>query len=145
MKRGLTASPVRKLAVLACMDARIDPVRLLDLERGDAHVIRNAGGIATDDAIRSLTISQRLLGTEQIVVIQHTDCGLHGLDDAQLRAGLARETGLQPPWATDPVADAESGVRETLARLRSSPFLAHRERVRGYVYEVDSGMLIEVE
>jgi carbonic anhydrase len=141
----VSARPLRKLAVLACMDARLDPYRLLGLERGDAHVIRNAGGIASDDAIRSLTISQRLLGTEEIVVIHHTDCGMLTFKDEELRASLAAETGTEPPWSTDYPATLEAGVRQAVERLRESPFLPNRDRIRGYVYEVETGRLREVE
>jgi carbonic anhydrase len=140
----VSARPLRKLAVLACMDARLDPYRLLGLERGDAHVIRNAGGMATDDAIRSLAISQRLLATEEIVVIHHTDCGMLTFSDPAWRAELAAETGAAPPWDADYPADLEAGVRETLARLRASPFLLHRDRISGFVYEVETGALREV-
>ncbi len=144
MTGTVSARPLRKLAVLACMDARLDPYRLLGLERGDAHVIRNAGGMATDDAIRSLAISQRLLGTEEIVVIHHTDCGMLTFSDPTWRAQLEAETGVAPPWDAQYPGDLDAGVRETLARLRASPFLAHRDRVRGYVYEVESGRLRDV-
>jgi carbonic anhydrase len=145
MTGTVSARPLRKLAVLACMDARLDPYRLLGLERGDAHVIRNAGGIATDDAIRSLTISQRLLGTEEVVVIHHTDCGMLTFKDEDLRASLATETGATPPWSTDYPSTLDDGVRQTIDRLRESPFLASRDRIRGYVYEVETGRLREVE
>ncbi len=117
---------------------------MLGLEPGDAHVIRNAGGVVTDDAIRSLTISQRLLGTEEIVVIQHTDCGMLKIRDAELEAQIEAETGVNLPFAIDAIADLDSGVRESLARLHASPFVRHKHRVRGFVYDVDRGGLREV-
>jgi carbonic anhydrase len=141
---ALPLRPGRKLAVLACMDSRLDPIRALGLTVGDAHVIRNAGGIATDDAIRSLAISQRLLGTEEIVVVHHTNCGMHTLDDEAFRAELEQETGSAAPWATEPSGGVEADVRASLGRLRESPFLLHRDRIRGFVFEVETGRLREV-
>jgi carbonic anhydrase len=141
----VSARPLRKLAVLACMDARLDPYRLLGLERGDAHVIRNAGGMATDDAIRSLAISQHKLGTEEIVVIHHTDCGMLTFSDPDWRAELHAETGAAPPWDAEYPAGLDAGVREAIAALRASPFLAHGDRIRGFVYEVETGTLREVD
>jgi carbonic anhydrase len=140
----LPRPPARKLAVLTCMDARLDPARALGLREGDAHVIRNAGGLASDDAIRSLAISQRLLGTEEVVVIHHTDCGMHTLSDEQLRAELAQETGVEPAWAVESCGELDADLRASLARIRTSPFLLHRDRVRGFVYEVETGRLREV-
>jgi carbonic anhydrase len=141
---SLPLRPGRKLAVLACMDSRLDPIRALGLAVGDAHVLRNAGGLATEDAIRSLAISQRLLGTEEIVVVHHTNCGMHNLDDAQFRAELEQESGSRAPWATEPSRGADADVRATLAALRATPFLAHRDRIRGFVFDVESGRLREV-
>ncbi len=143
-KGSLPLRPGRKLVVLACMDSRLDPLLALGLGLGDAHVIRNAGGLATDDAIRSLAISQRLLGTEEIVVVHHTNCGMHTFDDDEFRAQLQQETGARPPWATKAFGDIDTDVRETVARLRESPFLLHTDRVRGFVFEVESGRLREV-
>lgn len=143
-KGGLPMPPARRVAVLACMDARLDPARVLGLEEGDAHVIRNAGGVVTDDAIRSLTISQTLLGTEEIVLLHHTDCGMLTFTDAELRDRIERETGIKPTWAAEAFPDLDADVRQSIARIRASPFLPHRDRVRGFVYEVESGRLREV-
>jgi carbonic anhydrase len=141
---ALPLKPGRKLAVLACMDSRLDPIPALGLQLGDAHVIRNAGGIATVDAIRSLAISQRLLGTEEIVVIHHTDCGMHTFADDEFRAQLEHETGARPPWATEGFGSIEADVRASLQRLRESPFLLHTDRIRGFVFAVETGRLREV-
>jgi carbonic anhydrase len=130
--------------VVTCMDARIDPHRLLGLREGDAHVIRNAGGVVTDDVIRSLTISQRLLRTEEIMVVMHTDCGMQGLADAEFRGRIQSEAGLRPPWATEGFFDLEQALREGLLRLRTNPFLAERNKIRGFVYEVETGRLRQV-
>ncbi|MDQ3937030.1 MAG: carbonic anhydrase [Actinomycetota bacterium] len=126
------------------MDARIDPLRVLGLELGDAHVIRNAGGIVTDDEIRSLAISQRLLGTEEVVLIHHTECGMLGLDDDDFRGTLREEAGEEPEWRPGGFADLDEAVRDAIERVRSSPFLPHTGRVRGYVYDVQTGELREV-
>ena len=135
--------PARKLAVLACMDARLDPAQLLGLEPGDAHVIRNAGGVVSTDAIRSLAISQHELGTEEIVVIQHTDCGLLRLDNEEFAAKLEQHAGEEPDWHAHAFDDLDEHLRESLQHLRESPFLPHKN-VRGYVFEVESGRLREV-
>jgi carbonic anhydrase len=140
----LAKQPARRLAVLACMDARIDVHRVLGLEPGDAHVLRNAGGAVTDDAIRSLAVSQRALGTDEIVLIRHTDCGMLGFDDERFRGELEQETGARPGWRADDFHDLDEGVRAGVAALRESPFLASRQ-VRGFVYEVETGRLREVE
>jgi carbonic anhydrase len=126
------------------MDARLDPVRALGLREGEAHVIRNAGGVATDDAVRSLVISQRLLGTESIVLVHHTDCGMEGLDEDAVHADLRAETGLDPTFALMGFEDVEEDVRRTAASLRASPFIPHRDDIRGFVYEVETGRLREV-
>ncbi len=141
---GLRSRPVKPVAVLTCMDARIDPHRMLGLAEGDAHVIRNAGGVVTEDVIRSLTISQTLLGTEEIVLIHHTDCGMLTFTDDELRARIERETGIKPAWAPEAFADLDADVRQSTARIRASPFIPHRDRVRGFVYEVENGRLREV-
>ena len=143
-KGDLPLSPARKLAVLACMDARLDPARVLGLEEGDAHVIRNAGGVASDDAIRSLAISQHLLGTEEIVIIHHTDCGMLAFNDEEFAARLERETGNRPGWNAQAFDDLDIDVRDSLERIRNSPFVPHTDKVRGFVYEVETGRLREV-
>jgi carbonic anhydrase len=143
-KGELPRAPRRRVAVVACMDARLDPARALGLEEGDAHVIRNAGGLATDDTIRSLAISQRKLGTEEIVLILHTDCGLLGFSDEEFKREIAGETGEEPAWAAETFSDVDEGVRESIARVGASPFLPHKESIRGLVYEVETGRLREV-
>jgi carbonic anhydrase len=141
---GRPSSPAKKVAILACMDARLDPARVLGLEEGDAHVIRNAGGIVTHDAIRSLAISQHLLGTEEIVLIQHTDCGMQKFSDKELTERLERHAGEAPPFEAHTFEDLEENLRESLRRLEESPFLLKTDAVRGFVYDVDSGRLKEL-
>ena len=143
-RRELPAAPARKVAVVACMDARLNVYAALGLSEGDAHVIRNAGGVVTDDTIRSLAISQRLLGTEEIVLIHHTKCGMLTFSDDEFRASIERDTGIRPPWAAEAFGDLEDDVRQSIARIRVSPFLSHTDAVRGFVYDVDSGQLSEV-
>jgi carbonic anhydrase len=143
-KGDLPRPPGRRLAVLACMDARLDPARALGLEEGDAHVIRNAGGVVTDDALRSLAISQNLVGTEEIVLIHHTDCGMLTFTDEELAQKLVSETGSRPEWSAHAFADVEQDVREGIERIRSSPFVPRTDNVRGFVYEVETGRLREV-
>ena len=143
-KGDLPLPPARRVAVLACMDARLDPARVLGLSEGDAHVIRNAGGVASDDAIRSLTISQRLLGTQEIVVIHHTDCGMETFSDDQLKATIVAETGQRPAFAFEAFPDARADVVQTIRRIRTSPFIPHTDQVRGFVYDVRTGTLEEV-
>ena len=140
---GLPHQPAQRLAVVACMDARIDVHRVLGLREGDAHVIRNAGGVVTDDVIRSLLISQRLLGTEEVLLLHHTRCGMQSFRDDDLKADVERDTGVRPSFALEAFADLEGDVRQSIARLRSSPFVAD-QRVRGFVYDVDTGRLAEV-
>ncbi len=142
-KRDLPLPPAKKVAVVACMDARLDPARVLGLEEGDAHVIRNAGGVISDDAIRSLTISQRLLGTEEIVLIHHTDCGMLTFRDDDVRDQIAKETGIRPTFSLESFGDLDDDVRQSIARIEASPFVQHAS-VRGFVYEVESGQLREV-
>ena len=125
------------------MDARLDPARVLGLEEGDAHVIRNAGGVASEDAIRSLVISQRLLGTEEIVLIHHTDCGMETFVDDQVKDQILSDTGLRPYFALEAFPKAEDDVKQTAARIRANPFVVHKD-IRGFVYEVESGRLREV-
>jgi carbonic anhydrase len=138
-KGDLPLPPARKIAVLACMDARLNPYGLLGLQEGDAHVIRNAGGVVTDDEIRSLAISQRLLGTEEIVLIHHTDCGMLTFTDDEFKRAVQDEVGIKPEWAAEAFADLEEDVRQSIARIRSSPFIPHKESVRGFVYDVHAG------
>lgn len=136
--------PAKRVAVVACMDARIETGRLLGLEEGDAHVIRNAGGVVTDDVIRSLAISQRLLGTTEIVLIHHTDCGMVTFKDDALKAQIEADTGLRPPFALEAFADPADDIRQSVRRIKSSPFVPHRDKVRGFVYDVVTGRLNEV-
>jgi carbonic anhydrase len=142
-RADLPLLPARKLAVVACMDARIVVSRVLGLEEGDAHVIRNAGGVITDDAIRSLAISQRLLGTEEIVLIHHTDCGMLSFSDDDFKRSIQDETGVKPTWAAEAFGDLDEDVRQSIARIQTSPFIP-RKNVRGFVYEVETGKLREV-
>ena len=141
-RRGAAAGP--KVAVLACMDARLDPAQVLGLQEGDAHVIRNAGGAATEDAIRSLVVSQRLLGTEEIVLVHHRDCGMLTFADDAVKRDIEAETGVRPPFALEAFADLDADVRQTMARLKASPFIVHKDRIRGFVYELETGRLREV-
>jgi carbonic anhydrase len=143
-KGGLPMPPAKQIAIVACMDARLETGRLLGLEEGDAHVIRNAGGVVSDDVIRSLTISQRLLGTREIVLIHHTDCGMLTFRDAELKDSITAETGIRPPFAMEAFEDLEADVRQSMARIEASPFVPHKDRIRGFVYEVESGRLREV-
>jgi carbonic anhydrase len=140
----LEARPGRKVAVVTCMDARINPYAALGLADGDAHVLRNAGGVVTDDVIRSLAISQRKLGTEEVVLIHHTKCGMQTLTDDAFRAELQEATGIAPWFAIESFTDVEADVRQSMERVRHSPFLLHKDRVRGFVYDVDTGRLTEV-
>jgi carbonic anhydrase len=140
----LPLPPSGRLAVLACMDARIDVYRALGLEEGEAHVIRNAGGVVTEDEIRSLAISQRLLGTREIVLIHHTDCGMLTFTDDGFKEAIRAETGLRPAWAAEAFDDLEEDVRQSIARIRQSPFIPHRDSVRGFVFDVATGLLHEV-
>ena len=142
-KADLPKAPAMKLAVLACMDARLIPTRVLGLEEGDAHVIRNAGGVVTDDEIRSLAISQHLLGTEEVVVMHHTDCGMLTFTDDQFRAKMREATGQEPTWDCETFSDLDENVRESMRRITESPFIPHKN-VRGFVYEVKDGSLREV-
>ena len=140
----LPLPPAKRVAVLACMDARLNPYGALGLEEGDAHVIRNAGGVVTDDEIRSLAISQRLLGTEEIILIHHTDCGMLTFTDEQFAQKLQDETGESPEWSANAFPDLEGDVRDSIERIKSSPFIPKKDSVRGFVYEVESGKLREV-
>ena len=137
--------PAEALAVVTCMDFRIDPLAVLGLKTGDAHVLRNAGGVVTDDVIRSLAISQRRLGTRAVTLIHHTDCGMETITDDAFRAELLSATGMSPPFAIESFADAEADVRQSILRVRHSPFLPHTDDVRGFVYDVGADDLREVE
>jgi carbonic anhydrase len=143
-KGDLPMPPGKKVAVVACMDARLNPYGLLGLQEGDAHVIRNAGGVITDDEIRSLAISQRLLGTEEIILIHHTDCGMLTFTDDEFKRSIQDETGIKPEWSPEAFPDVDEDVRQSLARVKASPFIP-KKAVRGFVYEVESGNLREVE
>lgn len=143
-KGNLPMPPAKKVAVLACMDARLDVHKILGLEEGDAHVIRNAGGVATDDAIRSLVISQRLLGTEEVILIHHTDCGMLTFKDDDVKRQIEADTGIRPSFALEAFDDVEDDVRQSIGRIFASPFLAHKSNVRGFVYDVHTGRLNEV-
>jgi carbonic anhydrase len=142
-KGDLPLPPATKVAILACMDARLDPAKALGLQEGDAHVIRNAGGVATEDAIRSLVISQRLLGTKEIVLIHHTDCGMETFTDDTVKDQILADTGLRPSFALEAFPKAEEDVKQTAARIKASPFVPSKN-IRGFVYEVESGRLREV-
>ena len=141
---GLPMPPGRRLAVVACMDARLDVYSILGLEPGDAHVIRNAGGVVTDDAIRSLVISQRLLGTREVILIHHTDCGMLTFKDDEVKSSIEDEVGIRPPFALEAFGDLARDVRQSVARIAASPFILHKDSVRGFVYDVESGRLDEV-
>jgi carbonic anhydrase len=143
-KRDLPLPPAKKLAVVACMDARLNVYGMLGLREGDAHVIRNAGGVVTDDEIRSLAISQRLLATEEIILIHHTDCGMLTFTDDEFKASIEQETGIKPEWAAEAFGDLDGDVRQSIARIKASPFIPHKDSIRGFVYEVESGRLREV-
>lgn len=140
----LAPQPTARLAVVACMDARLDVYRALGLAAGEAHVIRNAGGVITDDAIRSLAISQRLLGTTEIVLIHHTRCGMLTFTDDQFRGAIEADTGIRPPWAAESFGDLDGDVRQSIARIKASPFVPHTGAVSGFVFDVDTGLLREV-
>ena len=144
-KGDLALPPARKVAVLACMDARLAPFAVLGLEEGDAHVIRNAGGVATEDAIRSLSISQRLLGTEEIILLHHTDCGMLTFTDDDFKHSIQEEVGIKPAWAAEAFNDLDEDVRQSIARIKASPFIPRKDAVRGFVYDVHTGELREVE
>jgi carbonic anhydrase len=143
-KGDLALPPAKGVAVLACMDARIDVHKILGLEEGEAHVIRNAGGVATDDAIRSLTISQRLLGTKEIILIHHTDCGMLTFKDDAVKDQILADTGLRPGFALEAFPSLDDDVRQSIARIKADPFVPNKDNVRGFVYDVTSGRLNEV-
>lgn len=140
----LAVRPGRQLAVVACMDARLDVSALLGLRNGDAHVIRNAGGVITDDVIRSLCLSQRMLGTKEIVLIHHTDCGVQGLNERAFRRQLEEDTGVRPAWTVESFDDPFEDVRQSIRRLQLTPFLLHKDHIAGFVYDVASGKILDV-
>jgi carbonic anhydrase len=143
-KGDLPLPPAKKVAVLACMDARLNPYGILGLQEGDAHVIRNAGGVVTDDEIRSLAISQRLLGTEEIMLIHHTDCGMLTFSDDEFKRSIQDEVGIKPEWAAEAFGDLDEDVRQSVARIKASAFIPRKDSIRGFVYEVETGRLREV-
>lgn len=143
-KGELPLPPGKKVAIVACMDARLNVYGALGLAEGDAHVIRNAGGVVTSDEIRSLAISQRLLGTEEIILIHHTDCGMLTFDDDEFRNAIQQETGIKPEWAAEAFSDLEEDVRQSVARIKASPFIPRKDSVRGFIYDVETGRLREV-
>ncbi|MDP9189569.1 MAG: carbonic anhydrase [Actinomycetota bacterium] len=143
-KGDLPMPPAKGLAVVACMDARLDVHKILGLEEGDAHVIRNAGGVVTDDEIRSLAISQRLLGTKEIILIHHTDCGMLTFADAEFRDQIEEETGTRPDWESEAFSNLDDDVHKSIGRIEASPFVPTKDSIRGFVYEVETGKLREV-
>jgi carbonic anhydrase len=144
-KGDLPLPPGRQIAIVACMDARLNPYALLGLSEGDAHIIRNAGGVITADEIRSLSISQRLLGTREIVLIHHTDCGMLTFTDDDFRNQVLADTGIKPEWAAEAFPDLAQDVRQSIERIKASPFIPNKDSVRGFIYDVHSGQLDEVK
>jgi carbonic anhydrase len=142
--QGLPMPPAKHVAVVACMDARLNIYGALGLGEGDAHVIRNAGGVVTDDAIRSLAISQRLLGTNEIILIHHTDCGMLTFTDDAFKGSIQQETGIKPEWAAEAFADLDEDVHQSINRIKASPFIPHKDSIRGFVLDVTTGRLREV-
>jgi carbonic anhydrase len=143
-KADLSMLPSKRVAVLACMDTRLIPSRILGLNEGEAHILRNAGGVVTDDAIRSLSLSQNLLGTEEIILLHHTECGMLGFTDEEYAERMEAETGKRPDWSAHAFSDLEQDVRDSIARLRESPFISKKDSIRGFVYDVKTGELREV-
>ena len=141
----LQGQPIRNLAVVACMDSRVDPLQILGIQNGDAHMIRNAGGVVTDDVIRSLTLSQRFLSTREIILLHHTDCGLQKVNEDEFRNDLEAEIGVKPSWSLEGFADAHKDVAQSIKRLQMSPFLPHKDHISGFVYDVADGLLHKVE
>jgi carbonic anhydrase len=142
---GLALSPRRHLAVVACMDSRMDIFQMLGLAHGDAHIIRNAGGVVTDDVVRSLVVSQRLLGTREVLLVHHTNCGLQTVTEDEFKHEIEEECGIRPWWALESFRDPVQSVRQNMKRLRLSPFIVHKMNIRGFVYDVDDGTLHEVD
>ena len=144
-KGQLPIAPAKRIAIVACMDARLDTGALLGLVEGDAHVLRIAGGVVTDDVIRSLAISQRLGGTREIMLIHHTNCGMETFTDSEFTQQIIEETGIEPPFAMETFSDVDADVRQSIARIKASPFVPHTDQVRGFIYNVSSGRLDEVQ
>jgi carbonic anhydrase len=144
-KGDLPVPPAKRTAIVACMDARVNLYGIFGLSEGDAHIIRNAGGAVTDDAIRSLAISQRLLGTEDIILVHHTDCGMLTFTDEGFARQIQQDTGIRPPWAAEAFSDLDEDVRQSIARIKASPFVPKKDAVRGFVYDVKTGALNEVK
>ena len=143
-KGSLPMPPAKQIAAVVCMDARLETGALLGLAEGDAHVIRNAGGVVTDDVIRSLTISQRLLGTREVMLIHHTDCGMLTFTDADLKQQILDDTGVNPPFDMEAFTDVDDDVRQSIVRVKENPYIPYKDQVRGFVYDVESGQLREV-
>lgn len=143
-KEDLPIPPAKHVAVVTCMDARLSPLVMLGLQEGDAHIIRNAGGVITDDEIRSLVISQRLLGTREIMLIQHTDCGMLTFSDDEVKQQIQDDVGIKPHFALESFADLDENVRQSIARIKTSPFVPNKDNIRGFVYEVETGRLREI-
>jgi len=143
-KGDLPMPPAKQIAIVTCMDARLSPYVMLGLSEGDAHVIRNAGGVITDDEIRSLVISQRLLGTREVMLIQHTNCGMLTFSEEEVKGQIQEEVGIKPPFALESFTDLEENVRQSIRRIETSPFIPHKDSVRGFIYEVETGRLREV-
>jgi carbonic anhydrase len=143
-KGDLPLPPAKGVAVVACMDARLDVHKILGLEEGDAHIIRNAGGVITDDEIRSLAISQRLLGTREIILIHHTDCGMLTFSDDEVKRQIQEEVGMKPHFSLESFSNLEEDVRQSIRRIQASPFIPHKDSIRGFIYEVETGRLREV-
>ena len=141
---GLHGPPGRRLAIVACMDARMDIYKILGLDDGDAHIIRNAGGVISDDVIRSLVISQRLLGTQEIMLVHHTDCGMLTFRDDELKDSIEADTGIRPPFGFEAFGDLEQDVCQSIARIQASPFIPRKDQIRGFVYDCATGRLNEV-
>ena len=142
---GLALTPKRHLAIVACMDSRMDIFQMLGLDHGDAHIIRNAGGVVTDDVVRSLVVSQRLLKTQEIVLIHHTDCGLQKISEDGFKEEIEKDCGTKPQWAIEAFSDPFDAVRESMMRLLSNPFVINKKNIRGFVYDVETGALLEVD
>ena len=143
--KGLALAPARQLAIVACMDSRMDIFQMLGLAHGDAHIIRNAGGVVTDDVVRSLVVSQRLLDTREIILIHHTNCGLQTISEDGFKQEIEAECGIKPSWAIEAFGDPFEDVRQSMARLQRSPFVIHKDNIRGFVYDVETGELHEVD